>query len=158
MAQDQRKKFSTHWKRSTEARKQRLYRYNAPLHIKQKFMHVHLSPELRKKHGVRKAQLRKGDKVKILRGKFKGKENKVDRVLLKKERVYITGMEIIKKDGNKLPVAFHPSNLMIVILNMDDKRRGIERKETPGQKTEKSPAGRESKEEAKNKRPAKSEK
>ena len=115
--------FTTTWKRSTQPRKQRKYRYNAPLHVKQKFVHVHLSAELRKKHGFRNVQVRKGDKVKIMRGSNKGKEGKVDRVSLKYEKVYITGFENIKKDGSKTMISFTPSNLMIITLNIDDKKR-----------------------------------
>lgn len=115
--------FTTTWKRSLQPRKQRKYRYQAPLHIKQKFMHTHLSPELRKKHHKRNLQLKSGDKVKILRGQFRKKEGKVERISLKKEQVFITGLEKIKKDGTKLLVPFRPSNLMIIELNLDDKKR-----------------------------------
>jgi len=115
--------FSTTWTKSIQPRKQRKYRYNAPLHLKQKMVHVHLSPELRKKHGMRNVQIRKGDKVKILRGKFSKKEGKVERVALKNEKVYITGMEAIKREGAKVPVAFTPSNLMIIELDLSDKKR-----------------------------------
>ncbi len=115
--------FSTTWKRSSQARKQRKYKYNAPLHLKQKMMHVHLSPELRKKYGLRNVQVRKGDKVKIMRGSFKGKEGKVERVNLKQENVYITGIEIIKKEGTKLLHPFTCSNLMIISLELNDRKR-----------------------------------
>lgn len=117
------KKFSTSWKKSTQPRKQRKFRRNAPLHFKQKFMHSHLSPELRKKYFTRNLQLRTGDKVKILRGSFKKKEGIVEKINLKKERVFITGIEKIKKEGTKLLVPFHPSNLMIIEFNLDDKKR-----------------------------------
>lgn len=117
------KKFSTHWKSSTQPRKQRKYRYNAPLHVRQKLVHVHLSSELRKKHGTRAAQVRKGDKVKVMRGKFKRQEGKVERVNLKRERVFISGLEYTKKNGSKVPVSFHPSNLLITVLELSDKRR-----------------------------------
>ena len=117
--------FSKTWKGSTQIRKQRKYRYNAPLHIKQKMVHVHLSKPLREKHGFRNIQVKKGDKVKILRGQFKKKEGKIERVDLKKEKVYVTGVEIIKKDGSKLIQALNPSNLVIVDLNVDDKKRKI---------------------------------
>ncbi|MBI4983274.1 50S ribosomal protein L24 [Candidatus Woesearchaeota archaeon] len=116
-------KFSTAWKRSTKARKQRRYRFNAPLHLKQKQLHVHLSPDLRKKYGYRNVQARKNDKVKVLRGPFAKKEGKVERINLKKERVFITGIEMIKKDGTKLLVPLHPSNLMIIDLDLNDKKR-----------------------------------
>ncbi|MEK6846120.1 MAG: 50S ribosomal protein L24 [Nanoarchaeota archaeon] len=116
-------RFSTSWKRSTQQRKQHLYRYNAPLHLRQKLTSVHLSPELRKKYVRRSLSPRKGDKVKILRGKFAKREGKIERILLKRERIYITGMENIKKDGTKLPAAFPPSHLMLIELDLNDKYR-----------------------------------
>jgi len=115
--------FSTTWTKSIQPRKQRKYRFNAPLHLKQKMVHVHLSPELRKKHEMRNVQIRKGDKVRVMRGKFSKKEGKVERVALKNEKVYITGMEAIKREGAKVPVAFTPSNLMIIELDLSDKKR-----------------------------------
>ena len=115
--------FSKTWKKSTQPRKQRKYRYNAPLHIKQKTVHVHLSPDLRKKYGFRNVQIKKGDKIKVLRGKFAKKEGKVERVSLKQEKVYVTGIEVIKKEGTKLPVPLTPSNLMIIDLDLSDKKR-----------------------------------
>ena len=117
------KKFSTSWKASSQPRKQRKFRYNAPLHVRQKLVHAHLSPELRQKHGSRAMQVRKGDKVKVLRGKFKKQEGKVERVELKRERVFVTGMDYTKKNGTKIPVPLRPSNLMIVVLDLADKRR-----------------------------------
>ena len=115
--------FSKTWNKSTQVRKQRKYRYSAPLHIKQKFMRVHLSTELKKKHQTRNVQVRKGDKVRVLRGQFKKKEGKVDLVDLKKEKVFITGIEKTKKDGTKVQMSFTPSNLLIIDLNLEDKIR-----------------------------------
>ncbi|MFA6461610.1 MAG: 50S ribosomal protein L24 [Candidatus Woesearchaeota archaeon] len=117
------KKFSTHWNKSGQPGKQRKFRYNAPLHIRQKLVHVHLSAELRKKYGTRCVQIRVGDKAKIMRGQFAKRDGKVERVFLKRERVIITGIENIKKDGTKLPVQLHPSNLLIIDLNLEDKKR-----------------------------------
>lgn len=117
------KKFSRNWRKSKQPRKQRKYRYNAPLHIKQTFMKAHLSKELRKKYNRRSLGLKKGDKVKIMRGQFKKKIGKVDRVDLKKSYVYVTGIEVIKKDGTKTFYPLKPSNLMITELNLDDKKR-----------------------------------
>ncbi len=119
------KAFSTHWKNSTQRRKQRKYQYNAPLHIRQKFVNVHLSPELRKKHNTRSIQVRKDDKVKVLRGTFKGKSGKVERVDLKKSKIFITGIEIIKKEGSKVAYGISPSNLMITEISTTDKKRRI---------------------------------
>lgn len=130
------KKFSTSWKSSTQPRKQRKYRYNAPLHVRQKLMHVHLSSELRKKYGTRAVQVRKGDKVKVMRGKFKKQEGKVERVNLKREQVYVAGLEYTKKNGTKVQVGFNPSNLMITVVDTNDKRRKVG-KEKLGSKTSK---------------------
>jgi len=117
------KKFSASWKSSTQPRKQRKYRFNAPLHHRQKLVHTHLSPVLRKKYGVRNIQIRKDDKVKILRGQFRGKEGKVEQVFLKKGYVHITGAEIIKRDGGKVYTHLDPSNVMILELELSDKIR-----------------------------------
>ncbi len=115
--------FSTAWKSSTQPRKQRKYLYEAPLHSRQKMVHVHLSSELRKKYGHRNTQLRKGDKVKILRGNFAGKEGRVERVLLKQGKVLVAGAEIIRKNGTKVQVPLPPSNLLLLELELSDKKR-----------------------------------
>lgn len=128
------REFSTAWKKSTQPRKQRKYRFNAPLHVKQKFMHVHLSKELRAKYPTRAVQLRKGDKVRILRGLHLGKEGKVDHLILKRERVYVNGIELIKKDGSKVQTPQHPSNLMIVDLDLSGDKYRKEKLESFGQK------------------------
>jgi len=116
-------KFSSSWKNSVQPRKQRKYRHNAPLHIKQKFVSAHLSKELIKKYSKRNINLRKGDVVKILRGQFKNKAGKVDQIDLKKTKVYIEGIGLTKKDGTKTRYPIHPSNLAITELNLDDKMR-----------------------------------
>ncbi len=116
-------KFSRSWKSSKKPSKQRKYRENAPLHIRQKFMSVHLSPELREKHGKRNISVRKGDKVKVMRGNFKDHEGKVNTVDRNYIRVYVQGAEVTKKDGTKSQFPIHPSNLMITELKLDDKKR-----------------------------------
>lgn len=117
------KKFSSKWKGSKQPRKQRKYQYNAPPHIRTEFLNVHLSKELAKKQGIKRLRVRVGDKVKILRGQFKGKENKVEQVQLKTSKVMISGVEISKKDGSKSRPLIHASNLIIIELNLDDKMR-----------------------------------
>ena len=116
-------KFSKSWKSSSKTRKQRKYRFNAPLHIKQKFAHAHLSKELRKKYQTRSLGLKKGDKVKVLRGQFKKHTGSVDRIDLKKAKIYLTGIEVTKKDGTKTTYPIDPSNVVINELNLDDKMR-----------------------------------
>ena len=117
------KQFSRCWKSSKKPGKQRKYRYNAPLHIRQKMASCHLSKELRKKHGLRSIGVRKGDEVKVARGQFKKKTGKVERVDLKKSKVYVTGIEVIKKDGSKVLFGLPASNLILQSINTDDKMR-----------------------------------
>lgn len=116
-------KFSTKWKSSIKARKQRKYRANAPLHIKSRFMSSNLSKDLRKNYGLRSMEIRKNDTVKILSGKFKNKKGKVLSVDAKKEKVTIEGIQSTKKDGSKVAVPLHPSNLQITELNTEDRKR-----------------------------------
>lgn len=133
--------FSTTWKRSTQPRKQRKYKYNAPLHIKQNQVRVHLSPELRKKHNFRNLPVRKGDKIKVLRGKYAKKDYKVDRVNLKLEKIYLEGIEAIKKDGTKHPFPFKASNLMIIDLSLSDKKRKMKLEEKKNEDEKKAKKG-----------------
>jgi large subunit ribosomal protein L24 len=107
------KKFSTKWKSSKQPRKQRKYRANAPLHLRKKFISVALSKDLRKKQNTRNIPVKKNDKVKIMRGKFKGKTGKVLNVDLKYLRVVVEGIQVTKQDGSKANVKMQPSNLQI---------------------------------------------
>lgn len=114
--------FSIKWLSSIQPRKQRKFRANAPLHIKGSFLSAKLSKDLQEKQKTRSVRVRSGDKVKILRGQFKGKTGAVDKVVVSKERIYIAGAEIIKKDGGKVPYPIHPSNVMITSLSQDKRR------------------------------------
>lgn len=117
------KQFSRTWKSSIKQRKQRKYRTGAPLHVKQKFAHSHLSKDLKKKYSKRSTSVRKGDKVKIMRGKFRKHEGKIQSIDIKSTMVFVEGIEMTKKDGTKKMLALHPSNLLITELNLDDKLR-----------------------------------
>ena len=123
-------KFSIKWKASRQPRKQRKYRYNAPLHLRRKMMSSTLSKELRKKYEKRNFPIHKGDNIRIMRGNFKGKTGKIDVVDMTKYRISIDGIFRTKKDGTKVSVWFVPSNLQIKELNLDDKKRkqALERK------------------------------
>lgn len=115
--------FSKSWNRSIQPRKQRKYIYNAPLNVKTKLLSTNLSKELRKKYNTRNITVRKGDKVKVLRGSFKGKEGTVEEVDRQNTKLYITKVETTKKDGSKVKVPVNPSNVQITELNLDDKMR-----------------------------------
>ena len=116
------RKFSKMWKSSSQPRKQRKYRAKAPLHIIGEFMNVNLAKPLRAKYG-RNERLRKGDKIKVMRGKFAKKEGKVSSISLKFGKVYVEGISMKKKDGSNVNVPLKPSKLQITELNLEDKRR-----------------------------------
>jgi large subunit ribosomal protein L24 len=115
--------FNKSWKASKQPRKQRKYLAKAPLHIKKKMLSVNLSKELRKKHGKRNLPLRKGDNVKIMRGKFKKKTGKIIEIKMKTGKIYIEGIQVKKQDGSKVNVPLRASNLQIIELILEDKRR-----------------------------------
>lgn len=117
------KTWSASWKASKQPRKQRKYRFKAPLNIKRKLASSHLSKELRAKHSSRSLTLRTGDTVKVMRGQFRGKTGKVEEVDLAKCKARVAGFTLQRKDGNKAPVWFEPSNLLITELKLDDKKR-----------------------------------
>jgi large subunit ribosomal protein L24 len=117
------KQFSKMWKSSKQPRKQRKYQANAPNHIKKRMVQSHLTKELREKHGKRSTRVKKGDKVKVLTGSFRGKTGEVERIDIKNLKVFISKVEYTKKDGSKTMYPIHASNVMITELNMNDKRR-----------------------------------
>jgi large subunit ribosomal protein L24 len=121
--------------KSSKARKQRKFLFTAPLHLRRKFLAAHLSKELREKYKRRSLPVRKGDEVEIMRGEFKGKKGKISRVDLKNYKVYIEGITRRKTTGAEAQVPIYPSNLRIISLNLDDKKRveAIERKIKKGE-------------------------
>ena len=117
------KKYSPKWKSSSQRRKQRKYRANAPLHKRQKMVSAHLSKELRGQYKRRSLPLRKGDEVKVMKGEFKGTYGKVDEVDLKNLKVRIDGIKRRKVSGEEVAIAIDPSNLLLTRTEINDKRR-----------------------------------
>lgn len=109
--------------KSSKPRKQRKFLYTAPLHRRQKLVSAHLSKELRAQLKKRSLPLRKGDEVKIMRGKFSGKTGKVAEVDLKKLKIFIDGVTRKKADGKEVKIPFRPSNLLITRAELSDKKR-----------------------------------
>jgi len=108
---------------STQPRKQRKERYNAPLHKRQKYMRAPLSKDLREELKKRNAQVRKGDSVKVMRGDHAGTEGDVEDVDLKKCTIKVSGVSNYRADGTEVPRPLHPSNVVITKLNLEDPQR-----------------------------------
>ncbi len=117
------KEWSPKWVASSQVRKQRKYRHNAPLHIKHGLLSAHLSKELRMQYKRRSFPLRKGDEVEVMRGRASGTRGVVDRVDMKALKVYVDSVKVKKTDGREVTAALEPSNLQIMRFSLDDKKR-----------------------------------
>ena len=111
------------WKSSSQTRKQRKYRFNAPLHARHKMLAAHLSKELRKEMGFRSIPLRKGDEVAVMTGEYKKMKGTITRVDMKVLKVYVNSVKRKKVSGQEIEVPVDPSNLKITKLIMDDSKR-----------------------------------
>jgi large subunit ribosomal protein L24 len=58
-----------------------------------------------------------------MRGDYKGFEGKVTRVDRKEYRIFVEGATREKVDGSTTLIPIHPSKVMIIRLNLDDKLR-----------------------------------
>jgi large subunit ribosomal protein L24 len=110
---------------SSKPRKQRKFRFNAPLHVRHKFVNAHISKELKEKMKIkaRSIEVRRGDTVKVMSGAQKGKSGKVSRVDLKKGFVYIEGIVRKNSKGKEIMIPIRASNLYITDLDLSDKYR-----------------------------------
>jgi len=108
---------------SSKPKKQRKAFHSRKMHELVKELAVHLSKELKKSTGRRAINARKDDKVKVMRGKFAGKEGKIVSVNHKKRRVFIEGIMRKKVSGKEIFVPLQASNLVLVELYSKDKKR-----------------------------------
>ena len=86
-------------------------------------MTSNLSEELRKKYGKRSFPVRKGDEVEVMRGEFKKKKGRINRISVKNMKIYIDGVTRKKVDGSDISVPIHASNLRIIDLDVKDEKR-----------------------------------
>ena len=108
-------------KRVKDPRKQRKRHFNAPAHLRHKLMSAPLAPELISSKGAKTLPVRKGDTVRVMRGDHAGFEGKVNRVDLKRFRIFLEGLTREKVDGTNIFLSVHPSKVMIKNLKLDDK-------------------------------------
>jgi len=106
-------KFS---KATSQPSKKRKARFQAPLHLRQKLVSVHLGKELRKQMKKRSIAIRKGDKVLVLRGKYKKKEGVVSRVDLGSLKIFVDGITTKNQRGKEFPLGMNPSHLVALQL------------------------------------------
>ncbi|MBI4045094.1 MAG: 50S ribosomal protein L24 [Candidatus Diapherotrites archaeon] len=127
--------------KSSKPKKQRKAYYSRKLHELGKELSVHLGKELRKQLGKRAAKARVGDKVRVMRGKFRGKEGKIVRVNRQKKQVFLEGITRKKAGGRELFIPFRGSNLLMLEVSKDERRvkgknMGGKKEEKPAEKKE----------------------
>ena len=98
-------------------------RYNAPNHIKRKFVSAPLSPSLRAEHGTRSMRVVVDDTVSITKGDRKLSEGRVLRVKVEDLKIYIEGVTRTRQDGSTVQIPIRAENVMITRLNLDDPKR-----------------------------------
>jgi len=115
---------------SSARRKSRKAHFSAPSSVRRKIMSSSLSKELRGKYNTRSIPVRKDDEVRIVRGKYKGREGKITQVYRKKWVIHVDRVQRDKSNGSSVPIGVHPSNVVITSLKLDKDRRAIlERKD-----------------------------
>ena len=106
-------------------RKQRRRVRNAALHEKKNLLKCRLDEFLQEEYGLRSLVVKKGDLVKVMRGQFRDTEGKVTAVSYKNAHVFLDNATITKADGKEASLPVHPSNLMLVKLELDDERKQL---------------------------------
>ncbi len=110
---------------SSKPRKQRYFRFNAAMHLRQHFVHAHVDKELRTRLGLKKraVQISKGDTVKIMSGSKRGTTGKVSRVNLRTGRIYLDSLMKKNAKGKEFGIGISANNVYITALNLNDKIR-----------------------------------
>ena len=101
-------------------RKQRKAFFHKPYHQRRKNLGGHLSRKLLEQFNVRSFPIVKGDTVKIVRGGLKGLVGKVTKVSPAGGYIVIEKATIAKADGKSIPKKIHPSNVVVLKLNLSD--------------------------------------
>ncbi|HEX7032493.1 MAG TPA: 50S ribosomal protein L24 [Nitrososphaera sp.] len=92
-------------------------------HQRDKMLGAPLADELRKEYKRKTVRVVKGDSVMVVRGEYKGRGGKVEKVNTENGTLHIEGMQREKVRGGQVKVPIHASNVMITALNLEDKFR-----------------------------------
>jgi large subunit ribosomal protein L24 len=102
------------------------------MHRRHRFLSAPLSRELREKYKTRSLPLRKGDRVRILRGDFKKLEGEVLKVDTKRRFIQVKGATLTKADGTEVQTMIRPSNVMLLKLAEDKERMKVLERRSKG--------------------------
>jgi len=106
---------------ASKRRTQRKLQLGAPSSVKRKLMSSHLSKSLRDQYKIRSLPIKRGDEVKILKGKAKGKTGKVVQVYRKRNVIYVDKVQRDKQNGQTVFLPIKPSYCLIekLLINKD---------------------------------------
>ncbi len=110
---------------SKSPRKQRKRVQKAAMHERKNMLKCRLDEFLQEEYGLRSLVVKKGDLVRIMRGQFRDTEGKVTEISYKRGVVFLDNTTITKADGKEAAVPVHPSNLMLVKLELNDERKAL---------------------------------
>jgi large subunit ribosomal protein L24 len=92
-------------------------------HQLDKMLGASLADELREQYKKKTVRVVKGDSVMVIRGEYKGRGGKVEKVNTERGTLHIEGMQREKIRGGQVKVPIHASNVKITALNLEDKQR-----------------------------------
>ncbi|MCI4350631.1 MAG: 50S ribosomal protein L24 [Thermoplasmata archaeon] len=101
-------------------RKQRLARFTAHTTLRRRLMSVPLSRDLRARYGRRQMPVRKGDTVRVLRGSYIGREERVARVDRRSYSVTLDNITVKTGEAKLKPLPLRTNSLLLVRLNLAD--------------------------------------
>ena len=113
--------MKTH-KVSSSRRVQRKCPLGAPSSVKRKLMSCHLTKTLRDQYKIRSLPIKRGDEVKILKGKSKGKSGKVVQVYRKRNVIYVDKVNREKQNGQSVFLPIRPCHCVIEKLLINKNR------------------------------------
>ena len=96
---------------------------HTPKHVRDGMIHSTLAENLREEYGRRSVRVIKGDNVRVMRGEYNGIEGKIEKVNTQRGTLAIEGIQREKVRGGNVKVQIHASNVKIIGLNLDDKKR-----------------------------------
>ena len=94
-----------------------------PKHVRDGMICSSLADNLREQYGRRSVRVIKGDNIRVMRGEYTGIEGKIEKVNTQRGTLAIEGIQREKVRGGNVKVQIHASNVKIIGLNLDDKKR-----------------------------------
>src|ERR687889_2240731 len=96
---------------------------HVPKHVRDAMICSSLADNLREQYTRKSVRVKKGDNVRVMRGEYSGIEGKIEKVNTQRGTLAIEGIQREKVRGGNVKVHIHASNVKIIGLNLDDKKR-----------------------------------